>query len=229
MLVEEGQPGAPVGCDRTPLNGTYAISSLPNGEYAVLFEGEAVGYFRQYYGGHAGESDFTPVEVVGEGATPEKNGELVRGGAIEGTVTAAAGGAPVEGATVCAWTPAGVLARCTFTDARGEYAIRPLREGDYKVEFSPGVATAEELQTQFFSNKATMAEADPVAVAEGIPRAGIDAAMQAVPKPPPVLSPAPVVSLPPSPFLVTTSLPPAKHGITCRKGFRKSRVHGTVR
>ncbi|HET9184949.1 MAG TPA: carboxypeptidase regulatory-like domain-containing protein, partial [Solirubrobacterales bacterium] len=156
MLVEEGQPGAPVGCDRTPLNGTYAISSLPNGEYAVIFEGEAVGYFRQYYGGHAGESDFTPVEVVGEGATPEKNGELVRGGAIEGTVTAAAGGAPVEGATVCAWTPAGVLARCTFTDARGEYAIRPLREGDYKVEFSPGVATAEELQTQFFSNKATM-------------------------------------------------------------------------
>jgi len=217
-----------VGCAQTPADGTYTIGSLPAGEYAVLFEGEPRGYFFQYYDGKSSTEEPTPV-TVGTADVPNIDAELVRGGQIAGVVKAAASGEPVEGVGVCAWTLTGQLSRCAITGLQGAYMVGPLQEGMYKVEFSPESSLAWTLLPEFYSNKATMAEADPVLVELGRIRTGIDAMLEATPEPPPSTPANPVESLPPPPFVIETASQPQAPPLKCRKGFRKRRVNGKLR
>ncbi len=57
-------------------------------------------------------------------------------GAIEGTVTAIDGGAPIEGIEVCAYGEGGSEGfGCATTEAAGKYVIEALPEADYEVGF----------------------------------------------------------------------------------------------
>ncbi len=100
-------------------------------------------------------------------------------GAIEGTVTLASTETPIEGDEVCL----GGLLACALTDARGEYAISGIPDGEYKVAFTNrGLVCATKQYNldylpQWYDEKSSAAEADPVSVAGSAATKGIDASI----------------------------------------------------
>jgi Carboxypeptidase regulatory-like domain len=96
-------------------------------------------------------------------------------GQIAGTVTAASGGAPIEGITVCAYDSYG-YGTCASTDEHGEYLISGLASGSYAVGFT--AFQNFNYAYQFYDGKTFSDEADPVSVTAGSTHSGIDAAMQ---------------------------------------------------
>lgn len=101
-------------------------------------------------------------------------------GAIAGTVTAAASPhEPLRGISVTVYEAEGPQAPAGFatTNASGEYEVKGLRAGSYKVEFS-AEGTANYV-TQFYREAATLASASRVAVVEASTTHEIDAELLA--------------------------------------------------
>lgn len=100
------------------------------------------------------------------------------GGTIEGTVTRAGTGTPVNGAFVAVYPLVGEppqrqpLAGFDQTDSAGEYAVDSLPDGKYEVEF-----VAQGYLPQYFDGAATQSEADPVAIVAQATVPGVDAAL----------------------------------------------------
>jgi 5-hydroxyisourate hydrolase-like protein (transthyretin family) len=163
-------------CDESAADGTYTVPGLAPGQYGIEFWPASQGYMIQFYDGKELWSEADPV-TVGTGAVTGKDAALQPGGRIEGTVTAAVGGKPVEEVEVCAWLVDGEeeeLMRCFFTGADGKYELIGLETGEYKVEFWTG-ATAANLATQFYDHKYVWSDADLVPVTLGETESGIDA------------------------------------------------------
>jgi hypothetical protein len=161
--------------------------------------------------------------VAAAGPAADADAELSKGGRIAGTVVNAANGLPLEEIEVCAReavAPNRYL-RCGWTNAAGQYAVRGLASGSYKVEFSsqfPG-EPSDGFPTQYWNGKSTLAAAEAVVVAAPSTTFGIDARLGT---PPPVIPPtAPVVP----------AKPPAKPVAPkkCKKGFQKKKVKGKAR
>jgi hypothetical protein len=95
-------------------------------------------------------------------------------GSISGTVTDAVTLEPIEEVEVCTFSLGGGEGwDCARTDAAGEYELEGLPEGEYVVEFwAPYLGYA----TEFYDNKTSWEQADPVAVGSE-PVTGIDAAL----------------------------------------------------
>jgi Carboxypeptidase regulatory-like domain len=107
---------------------------------------------------------------------------LAAGGGISGTVTAADGGAPIEGIEVCAFplgpeSSEGEELKCVFTNAGGEYDITGLATGSYEVEYFSPASSSLNYITQYYNDRSNFNEADPVAVTSPTTTTGIDAQM----------------------------------------------------
>jgi len=88
---------------------------------------------------------------------------------ISGVVTSSESKEPIAGIDVCAQeTVPTSVAHCTTTNAKGEYEVAELTEGQYAVKFSVPADSALNYLT---------AEAAPVPVVEGVVSTGIDAAL----------------------------------------------------
>jgi hypothetical protein len=129
-------------CARTNAGGEYTISGLPSSaSYIVGFSRDREGgnYLPQWYNGMSSQIGATPVAVTAGSTTPDINGALSSGGQIAGKVTAASGGAALANVEVC---PSGstsafeLFGNCTSTNGAGEYTIKGLPTGTYKVTFS---------------------------------------------------------------------------------------------
>jgi len=64
------------------------------------------------------------------------------------------------------------------TNALGEYTVEGLAGGPYKVEFAPEFESGLNFVTQYYKNKPSLAEAEPVSVVEGETTKNIDAELQ---------------------------------------------------
>jgi hypothetical protein len=212
------------GCTFPDSEGNYALRGLLAGEYIVEFWPYEPDLLGQFYDGKSKPSEADPVSVAVGETQSGIDAELQLGSTIEGTVRAASNGAPVEWVEVCAW---GVLiesAGCAFSGADGNYAIRGLRAGNYKVEFWTGESETN-LLDQYWDHKANWSEANPLAITAGETRTGINADLLA---PPPLPLPSSAASLPPA-----ATPPPAANPLPrkkkCRKGFKRKKVKGKVR
>jgi hypothetical protein len=94
-------------------------------------------------------------------------------GSLTGTVTNAATGKPIENVHVSAEVPG--VAYGTSTGANGEYHIRFLPGGQYRVQFD---AREQNFVIQYYNARSSEAEADLVNVTEGATTSGIDAALK---------------------------------------------------
>jgi hypothetical protein len=163
-------------CTETDGLGQYFIGEMDASWYAIEFWGKPLGYITQFYDGKA---RWWEADELGIAAEPVKgiDAELVAGGTIEGTVTQAPGGGPVEEAVICAWEPElEVGGGCTLSDEEGDYALRGLAAGEYVVEFWPGEES--DLLSQFYDGKSRLSEADLVTMSLGETKEGIDAVLQ---------------------------------------------------
>lgn len=126
--------------------------------------------------------------------TSEINAELVLGGRIAGRVTDATTLAPIEGVLVCAFGGEAELGGCAATSSNGEYVISGLPSGnEYKVEFD-AFGPSTEYKQQFYNDKSSASEAQPVTVIAPGTTSGINAALQPVPPLPPVNKILPKIS-----------------------------------
>jgi hypothetical protein len=96
-------------------------------------------------------------------------------GRIEGEVTAQ-GGTPLTEVWACAYLAQSeeFQEHCDFTGSDGIYAVKGLKAGEYKVEFSPE-ETEPSYVGEFYDDKPFWEEADEVEVVEGVATTGIDA------------------------------------------------------
>lgn len=156
-------------CDTTDSSGKYTIALDPHG-YRVTFEGESLGYRRQWYD----HKDYISMDIVMVGSDPITGIDAAMGhyGRIEGVVKEAGSGKPLEGVRACAWevvteSPSG----CALTAANGSYSIPDLRQAEYAVEFLP---EGNQLW-QAYDHKESLSDADPVSVGPGEIVTGINA------------------------------------------------------
>jgi hypothetical protein len=161
-------------CDwGTDAEGHYAIEGLLEAGYHVGFyvEGNAtLNYVPQWYGGTAHPEEGAMVAAVG-GLVEGIDAVMRPGGQITGTVTDRATGLPVEGVEVCAdlvgYFQDGEITYCRRTDADGEYDVKNLGTGSYRVEF----------RTDGGPNYVRENYGSEVAVTAGQVTGGIDAAL----------------------------------------------------
>jgi carboxypeptidase family protein len=172
---EEG----PSPCSFTETDGTYSIGGLDPGGYKVWFwAGQR--YVFEYFDGKHEWFEADSVAVLGGADTPEIDADLEPTAAIEGTVTAADGGLPVEEVEVCAYPvdpSEESFFECSETAADGTYAIAGLNPGSYQVEFWTGW-TSSPFAYEFWNDESRYAEADVVALAASERREGIDAELE---------------------------------------------------
>lgn len=174
-------------CATTGPDGTYAIGGLSEGSYEVAFRGfyietgpdeyEPLNYIRQYYDGRASEEDADPVAVVAGEDTPGIDAELEEGAEIAGSVTAAAGGEPVEGVEICLYSAtSGNRVRCGYSDENGDYLLFGVPGGSYKVGF--GIEAFDfAYAPQYYDDEPTLASADAVALSVGTRTSDVDAVL----------------------------------------------------
>jgi len=160
-------------CVEAEASGSYDITNLPVGDYVVEFSNRAHGYVTKYYLDSATEEDAALVEVEGGDVSELAAASLELGGEVSGTVTSAATKAPIDGASVCAFTEAEPYTSyaCVPTGAKGEYTLAGLPPGNYTISFQD---QGESYATQFWNDKGFQ-NAEPIEVNAGSPVSGIDA------------------------------------------------------
>lgn len=172
----------PVSCAITNGAGEYTISSLPTGKYKVEFIRNFSGgnYQPQFYKEQSSYAAATEVSVTAGSVTTGIDAAMLAGGRISGKVTAAVGGAPLEGIEVCAIEESQYVS-CTETNGSGEYAVVGLSSGKYKVAFLSGCGLfgcTNNYLTQYYNGKVTLAEGEEVTVAAPGTVSNINAQMQ---------------------------------------------------
>lgn len=181
-------------CADTESNGEYALYGLAAGSYAVEFSDVTPGYVTQFYNDQNSPMQAQPVTVEGGVTKSGIDAELVLGGRIAGRVTDATTLAPIQGVLVCAFEGEAGPGGCASTNSSGEYVISGLPSGNgYKVEFEAFGPSAE-YQQQFYSDKSSLSEAQPVTVTAPSTTSPINAALQRVPPQPPVNKTLPKIS-----------------------------------
>jgi hypothetical protein len=169
--------GAQGRCAYTDADGHYLLFGLPGGNYKVGFGIESFGspYTPQYYDDKPTLATADVVALTTGARTSGIDAEMHEAGKVAGTVTAAKGGAGIEGLQVCAQPVQSGSSRCASTGVGGGYTIDGVRPGKYVVEFR---GPPDYLQ-QYYSGKANYSEAARITVAEETTTSGIDASMQA--------------------------------------------------
>ncbi|MFL6088824.1 MAG: carboxypeptidase regulatory-like domain-containing protein [Aeromicrobium sp.] len=157
--------------------GKYDASPLRSGSYTVHVNDACGDYVGEWWDNAPTQSGASPISVTAPNTTSGKNFVLEAAGSISGTVTKTAGGAPLPGIVVEAYTAAGELAageleNSELTGPDGTYVIDSLAAGSYRLRFRDPDGT---YATEFFTNKASLATADPIAVGVGAKLTGKNA------------------------------------------------------
>jgi hypothetical protein len=170
------------GCAVTGAGGEYEIDGLNAGSYDVCFSMPLVttlDFVGECYDGKKYEQEPTPVAVTEGAVTRHIDGELEAGAELEGTVTAAGTGAPLEGALVCAAPSKGgteptEAVSCAKAGAGGAFTLAGLPAGTFDVSFF--YFGHEETGSGYLGGH-TFAEATPVTVAAKEVRTGLNAVL----------------------------------------------------
>jgi Fe-S cluster biogenesis protein NfuA len=179
----------------TGSDGTYSLTSLDPGTYNVVFFSQGYGcsgtggdYARQWYNGSpfagTNASDGLAVTTSESGPTIGINAVMAAGSDISGTVTAAAGGAPIPNVCVFASGTSGVAYGFVNTASDGTYDIEGLSAGSYIVNFyvQSGCAAgnyAEQWYSTTSPGTINRGDATAVSLTGGAQQSGIDAVMTA--------------------------------------------------
>lgn len=126
-------------------DGSYSFHGFPSGMKIEFIPTYRSRLLPQYYDHKSRFSEATAIGVAEGSVVTGIDADLVEGGAIMGTVSAAdAGGTPLAEVEVCAVSSATpTMKSCGETDAVGDYELHSLPTGSYRVGFSGSGASAE--------------------------------------------------------------------------------------
>lgn len=181
----EGHPGD---CTHTAADGTYSMSDLEseNPDHTVIYyevkfstnekREEVEVYYAQYYDEKVLNKEQPDGVAVNSGPVTGIDARMKSPAWIEGTVSEAVTGRPVEGVLACLYWAEGEGIRCNRSAHDGSYALPAEVEGEYEIEFyppqeSPGLAL------QFYDQQARWEGAEVLNVGLGETITGIDASL----------------------------------------------------
>ena len=171
VRVKDAATGTYSTTRNTTAAGNYEFTDLSPGSYKIQFSSPvtAVPYVTEWYIDKYSEATADSVALAA-GETKTANASLAPGGTITGVVTDSSTGAGIMFATVMAYDSVDQVASAV-TDDTGAYTLNGLRTGgSYKIQFTHGGHVS-----QWYANKSTQPEADPVAVPTLTPVTGINA------------------------------------------------------
>jgi hypothetical protein len=160
-----------------PSGGAYDMGGLGAGTYKVQFHDDYGYYAPQHYDLQLSRDAADPVDVTAGSGAEDIDGMLYEGGHITGTVTDAAGDAPLEGIGVEAYrynNGGWDWVDYTYTDSTGRYDIT-LPSGTYRVKFVDW--WWGEYAERYYGEGATPGEATSVDLTAPNTVAAIDAAL----------------------------------------------------
>lgn len=156
-------------------DGTYTVGGLAAGTYRVQFvPGYGSTLSPEWWDDKSDRDSSTAVVVAAGARRTGIDATLARGASISGTVSVPAGHS-ANGAQVSAYSSEYASAAWAFVSADGTYRLSGLRPGSYRLKFAPGQGSA--LMPEWYSDKTSYATADPLSVAAGDVRNGIDATL----------------------------------------------------
>ncbi len=166
-----------VASDYTNGNGDYTLNGLPTGNYYLKFDPQYDSeYLEEFYNDKPSLALANPVTVTAGSATSGIDAALATGGRILGRVTAVTGGGPIGDMSVRVYTSTSTYPNQYLqTDAAGYYTVTTLPTGNYYLEFVPPYAT--EYLPEFYNDKSTLAQANPVTATAGMTTTNINVAL----------------------------------------------------
>lgn len=160
----------------TDANGEYTLSSLFDDSYVVGFYASGTDLKREYWEDTEDFGAATRIAVSG-GPVTGIDAALSVGSGIEGVITRADDGAPVEGAYISALDANNEIVGATETDAAGAYSLGGLPAGTYRIRFG---SPDEELGSEYWKNAYLWEDALPITLAAQELISGIDADLDVV-------------------------------------------------
>jgi hypothetical protein len=161
----------------TDSNGDYSSGALAAGAYRVFFSNNGLDFVSEWYSDRYTLQTASDVTVIAGSTTSNVNAQLDASGTISGTVTD--GSAGVSGVRVelydTYFNSAGPM---TMTDASGNYALRAIPAGNYKVLFNTSAPAANVIR-EWYNDKSTAPAADTITVTAGGTLSGINAVLAA--------------------------------------------------
>ncbi len=173
LASEEGEGFG--GSDRTDASGTYRLESLAGGSYRLWFTDceSPTEYLSEWYRDASSYDDATPI-AVGTAEVAGIDAVLSTGASISGRVTDEAGQPLAE---ICVSTETDQDYSYAPTDASGVYRLGALRGGSYRILFSD-CGEDEVFIREWYDDRPSYAEADPLEVAPDQGVTGIDASLE---------------------------------------------------
>ncbi len=166
----------------TDASGNYTIKAIPAGTYKIAFNsptgGAAPSLIREWYNDKSTPQAADTVTVTAGGTLSGTNAVLAAGGNISGRVTSQSTGLGIGEIGVNAYDATGVQVSGAATDASGNFTVKSLATGSYRLEFNPATYNSKYAGTylrEYFNNKAGLAAADALAVTAGQTLSGVNA------------------------------------------------------
>jgi hypothetical protein len=158
--------------DSTDADGYYTIEGIQTGSYKVQFFGYNSGYISEWYND---KPDFDSADIITfpPGITSIET-VLAPGGSISGTVTNTEG-TGINGVEVEVFDLNGDLINVAYTNICGEYTVKGLPTGSYKVYFYRSYTG---YIGEWYNDKKDLDSADEVAVTAPGTTTGIDAILE---------------------------------------------------
>ncbi len=161
----------------TDANGNYTINRLRTANYAVSFRppsGNSLG--REWFNDRASFGESRPVAVIAGATTAGIDAALAEGAYVSGIVTDSLAN-PIQGVQVTAFDVSGIALQSVNTQPDGSYLINRIPGGSVKILFNAGPCYSGNYISEYYPDKGTLAEAQPVAVTLGQTTSGIDAVL----------------------------------------------------
>ncbi len=158
----------------TDADGYYTAGGIPTGSYKVQFFGYNSGYISEWYNDKPDFDSADLVAVTAPGTTSGIDAVLTPGGSISGTVTNTEG-TGINGVEVEVFDLNGDLINVAYTNICGEYTVKGLPTGSYKVYFYRSYTG---YISEWYNDKQDLDSADAVAVTAPGTTTGIDAILE---------------------------------------------------
>ncbi|HDZ25943.1 MAG TPA: M6 family metalloprotease domain-containing protein [Candidatus Aminicenantes bacterium] len=161
----------------TDSSGDYVIGGLSTGDYKLLFNTRmASGMLAvEWYNDKDSLGAADLVSVTAGSTTSGIDAVLAEGGGIEGRVTNSAG-AGILSVVAYAYTPTGGFVSYDHTDSNGDYEIKSVKSGSYKVRF---YASADYV-SEWYNDQDSLGNGNSISVTAGSTTSGIDAVLTAI-------------------------------------------------
>jgi len=165
-----------VASTNTDSNGDYMIQAVAPGSYKVDFNAiNAIGlYVSEYYNDKDSFSTADIVDVT-SGGTTIVDAVLADGGAVSGQVTNDSSNG-IQDVRVDIKDLNNLRINWAFTDESGNYTVKGLPEGSYKVYFN-AYTSSENYMPEWYNDKDSFDNGDTISVTAGQTLTGIDAVL----------------------------------------------------